>query len=438
MGVVTHDLDGIAAVVGGGIAGLLAARVLAEVYDQVILVDRDALTDGQEVRPGVPQGRHAHALLTRGARVMEQLLPGLESDLLAHGAIPGDLQRDFRWYNDGRPLARARSGLSCLLASRPLLESVIRSAVLAEPRIKVLTARVRGLRFDAAERKVTGVHLGEDSTIAAGLVVDASGRTSRVSEWLSHAGFAPSQEERIHTDVQYVSRRYRRSPGDLDGDLAAVISPTPRYPRGGVALAQEEDRWQVTLFGQSGARPPVDHQGFTAYAASLPLPDVHTLVEGAEPLDDPVAFRLPASVRRRYERLRRFPAGLLVIGDAVCSFNPIYGQGMTIAALEALSLRAYLAEGTGSASRFFAATARDIDTAWDIVAAGDLRFPEVSGPRTLKTKVMGMYLPAYQRAAHLDPDLARRFLEVANLLMPPTALLGPSVIGRVLFRRGTP
>ena len=199
----------------------------------------------------------------------------------------------------------------------------------------------------------------------------------------------------------------------------------------------DADRLVVTLGGVLGDHPPTDPDGFLAFARSLRFPDIYETIRDAEPLDDPVGFRFPASVRHRYERLTQFPDGLLVLGDAVSSFNPIYGQGITVAALEALALRRHLERGIQpQPHRFFADLARVVDVPWDIAAGGDLVFPGVPGRRTLKARLISAYLARLHAAAAHDATLASAFVRVIGMVAPPRSLLGPSVALRVL--RGTP
>lgn len=442
MSVRTPGQHGTAVVVGASLAGLLAARVLAEHVDRVVVLDRDTLPEDAVPRGGVPQSAHAHGLLARGRRGLEELFPGLTADLLARGALSGDMQADFRWVSQGLPMARARSGLDGLMVSRPLLEREVRRRVLADPRISVRErVVVRSLTHDGAGR-VTGVAgvARDDRADAvrrwdAALVVDASGRQSSAPEWLSALGFEPPQEERVEVDVAYATRHYRREPGHLDGALGLAMAGTPDNPRGGVLLAQEGDRWICGLGGILGDRPPLDPHGFEAYAATLPSPMLHEVIRSAVPLDEPRRFRFPASVRRRYERLARSPRGLLVTGDAVCSFNPVYGQGMTVACLEALALRDVLGRGLDRpslAQEFWRACAPVVDTPWQIAAGGDRRFPGVPGPVDRRTRLLNGYVARVQRAAAVDPAVGTAFLRVANLEAPPPSLLSPSVLARVL------
>jgi hypothetical protein len=237
----------------------------------------------------------------------------------------------------------------------------------------------------------------------------------------------------VRIGLGYASRSYRLPPGALGGDLAALHGLTPRHPRGGALQVLDGGRLMVTLGGVLGDHPPTDPDGFLAFARSLRFPDLYETIRDAEPLDDPVAIRFPASVRHRYERLARFPDGLLVVGDAVSSFNPIYGQGITVAALQALALRRHLERGVRPRPRrVFADLARVVDVPWDIAAGGDLVFPGVPGRRTPKVRLVGAYLARLHAAAAHDAELAGAFVRVVGMVAPPRSLLGPGVAVRVL------
>ena len=435
--------DGTAVVIGAGIAGLLAARVLAESVGRVVVLDRDTLPEDAVPRGGAPQSAHAHALLSRGLRALEELVPGLTAELEAHGALPGDPQEAFRWITDGRSMAPGRSGLRTLMVSRPLLEREVRRRVLADPRISVEErVDVRTLLHDGSGRVtgVTGVDRGDPTGDElrrwdAGLVVDASGRRSRASAWLSELGFDPPEEERVEVDLTYATRQYQRDPADADGALGVVVNASPDAQLGGGLFAQEGDRWVCTLVGLFGNRPPIDPAGFEAYAATLCSPLVHDVIISSVPLDEPRRFRFPASIRRRYERLARSPRGLLVVGDAVCSFDPVYGQGMTVAALEALVLRDALRQGVDRpalAQDFWRGCASVVDVPWQMSTGGTTRLPGYRGPVDRRTRMVNAYLTTLQRTMSSDPAVGTAFVRVAQLEAPPSSLLSPSVLARVV------
>jgi hypothetical protein len=285
---------------------------------------------------------------------------------------------------------------------------------------------------------VTGVRVlplgGAEQQLDADLVVDATGRGNRGPTWLSQIGYAAPAEDRIDAGITYMSREYRRTPGDADF-AATVVSPSPQTPYGAVAIAAEGDRWMVTLIGVgAGNAPPQDPDGFLEFTRRLPTPDVHELLARLEPLTEPKKMRLPTSARRRYEKLDRLPEGFLAFGDAICSFNPAYGQGMTVAAAEAIVLRDCLAAGRDRLGRrFFDKAAKVIDVPWDIAVGADLRYPEVTGVRTAKVNILNGYVTKLHIAAQRHPVVGAAFLSVANLMAPPTKLFAPGVLARVLW-----
>jgi len=432
-----------ALVLGAGMAGLLAARVAAEVYDRVTVVDRDELPDHPGPRRGVPQGRHAHALLARGGQVLEELFPGLTSDLVAHGAPTGDVLGDVRMRLGGHQLRRTPTGLTVISVSRPFLEQHVRDRVRALPGIRFAPpSDIVGLWATKDAGRIAGARIlrradgSADETIEADLVIDATGRGSRTPVWLTALGYQRPPEVRVPIDLGYSTRRYRMGPHALDGDLAILHGPTPSAPRGGVLARLEGNQWLLTLMGFNGDHPPVQPDGFVAFARSLPNAWIYEAIRHAEPVDDPVAYRFPTSRRRHYERLARFPDGLIVLGDAVCSFNPVYGQGMTVAAIEALIVREHLRHrrpaGTGDLRGRLANAA---STPWKMSIAGDLVIPGVHGRRSLAVRAANSFVNRVLAAAADDATVANAFVRVSGLVDPPAVLLRPRLVLRVLRHR---
>ena len=426
-----------AVVIGASMSGLLAARVLSDHVDEVIVLERDTPGDAPAHRKGVPQGRHAHGLLAAGYDAFERLFPGLGDDLTRGGATFGDAAQDLRWFQAGVYKLRFASGVGGVFMSRPLLEAAVRRRVVGLPNV---TLR-RGVDACAPVHvggAVTGVACRSADlvieTIHADLVVDASGRGSRAPAWLAAMGFDEPAEEEVRADVTYTTREFERRPGDLDGALGMIVPPNaPHETRGAALLAMEGDRWILTLIGMVGDRATADDAGFLAFARSLGAAEIGALAATARPVTDYVTYRFPASVRRRYERLRRFPRGFVVVGDALASFNPIFGQGMTVAAHEALALDAALRAGPLDtvAPRFFPRAARVIDNPWTLAAGEDLRYPQVPGARPLPLRVLHRYIGAVHAASAVDPHVCRAFHRVSNMLDAPPALLRPSVVARV-------
>jgi 2-polyprenyl-6-methoxyphenol hydroxylase-like FAD-dependent oxidoreductase len=428
-----------AIVIGASMGGLLAGRALVDYYDEVTLVDRDALPLAPEPRKGVPQGRHTHGLLARGRAVLEELFPGFTAEMVGDGAVSGDVADAVLWFNHGFYLRSVYSGLSGLAISRPMLEDGVRRRLLQFPNVKIRQrCGVSELIYDHGRNRITGVQVtprdssGGVETINADLVVDATGRGSRSPSWLEALGYAKPREEQIKVNIGYKTRLYRRRPEDLHGKMGAIIAACQPDWRFGVILAQEGERWTVSLGGYFDDEVPADDSGFIEFARSLPKPEIFDVIKNAEPLGPILSYQFSTNQRRYYEELPRFPEGYLVYGDALCSFNPVYGQGMTVACTEAVTLSGCLTKGSeGIGRRFFRAAGQLIDIPWQIAVGSDLQHERVEGKRTAQVRFVNWYIARLFQSANRDPVLARKFLEVANLMKAPSILLSPAVALRL-------
>lgn len=431
---------GHAVVIGGSMAGLLTARVLADHFERVTVVERGPLPEGVENRKGVPQGRHAHVLLPRGQVVVGKLFPGLAEELVSGGAIACDVPAESRFYQPGGYRVRFATGSKGLLMSRPFLEGGVRRRVRALENVAFLPERDVTSLITGDHDRVTGITLRrrvEGATtekIATDLVVDAGGRGSHAPAWLEEMGYGRPVEEKIEIRIGYTTRVYRRRPDDLPGAKFALVQPAPPHERRfGVMGPMEGERWMVTLGGWLGERAPTDEAGFVEFARDLPAPDIYNVIKDAEPLDEAVKYSFPANLRRRYERLTRVPEGYLVTGDALCSFNPVYGQGMTVSALEAETLEECLSEGLdGLPRRFYRRVSKVIDTPWQLAAGADFAHPDVVGNKARGTGLINWYVGHVQRAATRDEQVCRALVNVTGLLAPPSTLFRPRIAWRVL------
>ena len=430
-------IAGDAVVIGAGMAGLTAARVLADRFARVTIVDRDRLPPGPESRRGVPQSAHPHALLAVGRTALEKLFPGLTDELVDRGARWIDAARDaIVWQLDGYRL-RVDSGVAMLCLSRPLLESCVRQRVATLPQVVIRAdTAVAGLIGRARER-VSGVELADGERLPADLVVDASGRGSRSDRWLRELGFPAPPESVITVRVHYTTRLLRSRPDDLSGPGIIIVGETPPdHRRFGAAFPIEGDRWLVTLGGFHGEQAPTDPEGFERFAASLPAPAVADLLRRAEALADPVGYTYPTSRRRHFERLRRIPGGYLAVGDALCSFNPVYGHGMTVAAQEALTVAGCLdrhrSTGPAMARDFYRRAGDLIGVAWDMAASTDFAYPGTAGPKPRGLAVTHWYQRRVFRATHVSPDVVNAVVRVQHLITPGSTLLRPAMVAHVI------
>lgn len=430
-----------AVVVGASLAGLLVARVLVDHFDQVTLLERDVFPAAGANRKGVPQGQHIHVLLERGRRIMEKYLPGLTADLNRQGvANIVDVGLSVRWFSNGAYLQPGKSGLSSVGVARPTLESTIRRHVLALPNVQALEDHdVIGLVTNADKTRVTGVRAIDrradrvEKTLKADLVIDAGGRGSRGPAWLEELGYERPSEETVAIGFSYTTCYYRRQPDRPASIKGIACAPAPPHKRLGIMLAQDGNRWVVTQGAYLGDQVSTDYREFLEAVRQLPTPDIYNVIKNAEPLGKPVTNKFPSNLRRHYERLTRFPQDYVVIGDALCSFNPIYGQGMTVAALETEAFEEWLiTDREQLARRFFAKASQIIDGSWNAAISNDLRYSEVEGPRPLPRRFLNWYLGKVLRAAHHDAQVTIAFLKVTNMIAPPPSLLQPRIVWRVL------
>lgn len=438
-----------AVVIGGSMAGLWAAQVLARHFERVAIVDRDDFPDGPAARKGVPQGRHVHVLLARGMAVAEALFPGIGDELAAAGAPEVNWGWDAASYFGPTPVRRFRSALVTRTSSRPLLEWTMRRRLAANPRVEFLPGRdALGLLHDDRAGRVTGVRLrrrvpasgcghrtGATEELRADLTVDASGRDTRTPAWLADLGYGRTEEVAINAFLGYATRAYRPA-ADFRADWRALIllSRFPDYPVGGVIYPIEGGDWVVTVGGMADRVPPTDAAGFLEFARNMAHPALYEAIRGAEPLSPVVGYRRTENRLRRYERLPRWPQGFAALGDAVCAFNPVYGQGMTASGIGALVLDDHLRAGRPTAA-FQRALAKANDVPWTLSTSADFRWPTtVGGSPGPLTRIMHRYMEYVTELSTTDIDALRTFQAVLHLVAPPTALFRHPILARVLGR----
>ncbi|OBI82357.1 NAD(P)/FAD-dependent oxidoreductase [Mycobacterium sp. E740] len=432
-----------AVVLGASMAGLLAARVLSESYQSVTVVERDALPSEPVSRRGVPQGRLIHALLARGAQALEELLPGILDELVADGAIRWDgdyskmsfLLGGHRLVQSGR--CPSPDAWPFYFQSRPFLDWHVLRRVRDVSNVTIIERHdVVCMSATADRRRVSGVDVVDrDSrdtrTLVADLVVDATGRGSRTPVFLERLGYGRPVEDEVMVQFAYACQPVRIKPGALRENFVAVM-PEPGRPKMFATAIQENDMAMFAVGAIAGHQPPETPVEMLEFAADFGPANVLAALADAEPLGPVTNYRVPSNRWRRYDKMRRLPDGLLVLGDAVCSFNPIYGQGMTVAAVEALILQDCLRRGDDDlARRFFRTSAKTIRIAWQSAVGSDLALPEVEGTAPLSMRLSNAYLERVLTASETDATVMLRFLRVLGMVDPPAKLFSPSFMWRV-------
>jgi 2-polyprenyl-6-methoxyphenol hydroxylase-like FAD-dependent oxidoreductase len=434
-----------AVVVGAGMGGLTAARALADHFERVIVLENDALPSDATPRSGIPQGKHAHALLAGGQQALSTLFPSFEQDLVQAGAVLLRLNSDIRLERPGYdPMPQRDLGLFMYSASRPLIECTVRKQVARHGNIAI-HERCRAQQFMVTSdgAAVTGVRCehsdGKTENLPADLVIDASGHALLTLTLLESFGQAAPEETLIGVDIGYATAIFE-IPNDAPPDWKAVFTlPHPRHDTRGVFFFPAEgNRWIVTLSGRYADKPPDDEAGFFNHARNLRTPTAYNAIKHAKRTSEFARYGFKASRRRHFERLASFPRGLLPFGDTVCRFNPVYGQGMSVAAQEACLLRRLLgaqaAESDGLAtlaSTFFTEVQAILETPWASAAIPDFLDPRTEGQRPPDLENILKFSGALFKIAAEDPAVHKVLMEVQHLLKPQSAYREPELARRV-------
>ena len=446
----TSSLGHHAVVIGGSLAGLMSATVLADHFDRVTVFERDQIEDRPVLHKSVPQGNHVHALLLGGQKVMSSLYPGFVEELKRLGAVRFRPGIDIAWYGPNGKRYNATGsvreprdlGLEGHIMSRGLLEYHVRRRTVALANVKLETeAAIEGLVHDGGRvRGVRRTRAAGAESVEADLVIDAGGRSSHASRWLVEMGVPPPEETTIGVDFAYTSTKYRK-PDHESEPLLLVGGPPPEHTRAAGLFEIENRTWHVSLAGRFGDYPPTDEDGFLAFAKSLPSARLYELIKDAERIADITHHRFPTSLWRHYERLRAFPVGFLILGDALCSFNPVYGQGMSSAALQAQALQKVLREHAaqargldGLASAFFPKAAQAVSAPWTLAANFDFAYPQTRGERPPGLAEGAGYFAALDSLQAEDLDVQRLVTEVFQLSQPISALREEPLLSRILAR----
>lgn len=438
-----------AVVIGAGIGGLAAAAALADWCEHVILIEQDAPGEGVP-RPGTPQAGHCHGLLGGGLVALSELFPGLDRELQRAGAVPVHLSQDLREeLPDGTPMPQRDLGFMGYTFSRPLLEAALNRCLQQRENITVRhSTEALEILADCERRRVTGVRcVASDGaqqagaaaqTLAADIVVEATGRGSLTQALLESLGCGPVPLTTIGIDLSYTTAVIAvKNVCPVDWKAVVTVNRPPSSRRA-VMLRIEADRWMLSVAGQAGERPGGDWAAMLTHLTKLPTTTIHRAVSGAEPIGEPVRFGLTQSIWRHFERVDRWPEGLIPVGDAMCRVNPVYGQGMTVAAKQGAQLHRLLGRAAsqpdpirGLARGYLAAAKQLIETPWTMAAMPDLALPHARGERPPGLERSLRFSMALRQLAVRDAEVHRRVAEVWHLLRPRSVLDDPLLVQRV-------
>jgi len=435
---------GCAIVIGASIAGLLASQVLSNKFDSITIIERDQLADEPKPRKGVPQSNHAHFLLAKGSRILADLFPDIQEELLANGAQKMDFMLDGRYLLPTGWAPVSRSGIVTHTCTRGLLELVIRKRVINNAKIRLLdNRRVTGLIFDKQKSRVIGVRISHtdnaidknEEELHADFIIDASGQKSLTPYWLQQNGFPEVKETVINSDIGYATRLYYYDDSFREEwQLIAILSKPPKNPRMGFMYRVEKNQWIVAFEGiEMKNHPPVDDDGFLKFAADLASDKIYNVIKNAKPASNIVGYRISGSGFKHYEELSSWPENFIVIGDAVAHFNPFYAQGMTTAALTAKMLEKKLLEFGEKQIGFARKIQREITKInylpWLLATGEDMRWPSTNGPKpTIGMRMMQKYVDKVLEICPNSIVASQSFLEVMHMLRTPIVLFHPRIL----------
>ncbi len=434
-----------AIIIGGGISGKLAARVLSDYFQEVILLERDDEPIGPFPRKGARQGEHLHALLHAGHYGLEELFPGITENFYASGAVKINSTKDLAWFHHGVWKLRYDSGYTTTLQTRPHLEWHIEKYIKSILNISIQYNQVvKNLLYNEKENLVYGVEIkdsdGTTTTLMADLIVDSSGAGSISTSWLEKLGtYIPS--EKVEIGLSYVSQSFCLPENkDRDWKIKLVYPNPPVEKIGGTISKVEGNRYIVTLIGYQNVinvkEIMKNECGFLELAKKLPKLDIYQEITEGIPLSKPSVFQVPAIIWKRFDKVQQLPKGLLVIGDTVCRIDPVFGQGMSIAVLEAIALQKEFRDGNDTLqnriTRYHKKVAQIIAPIWSMVITEDFRYPEISGKKPFGLLIQQWYARHIFILSSKNQDIYDSFIKVMNLIQPMTILLKPTIFNKIL------
>jgi 2-polyprenyl-6-methoxyphenol hydroxylase-like FAD-dependent oxidoreductase len=429
-----------AVVIGGSITGKLAARVLSDYFYEVVIIEKDAVSNHPSVRNGLPQGAHGHALLKSGEEILEKLFPGLIEELVSAGSVPSDFSQDISWYHHGSWKINHYSGIRTVQQSRPFLEYHLQRRLNRINNIQYIEeAKVLNLLTSENQSKVRGVvyqHMeGVVAELVADLVVDSAGAASLTPKWLKDLGLPTPEKTEVKVDLHYASRIYQSlSPIENKWKGMLVYPNPPEQTSGGGIYQIEDNKWMVTLFGYGMEKSVTTAESFLKHAASLDHLPIYEAIKDAIPVSDVSVYQFPKLRRFHYEKHHQIPDGLVVIGDAFCRIDPVFAQGMSLSALEVSAFQNVLeqCQQTQSLNQISKMAHRSFSkllmVPWLIALVEDFQFEHTTGKKVFGLSLMQSYIKKVVLTCSTDKDVYERFINVLHLKAHPITLFLPKVL----------
>jgi 2-polyprenyl-6-methoxyphenol hydroxylase-like FAD-dependent oxidoreductase len=425
-----------AVIIGAGMAGLVAAAAVADAFEEVTIIEKDSLPESPQFRRGVAQGAHVHTLLGYGVEAMDSLIPGLMADVYSAGAVK--IRRNFDiWFHDAiGPTPIRDVGILTPSVTRPLLEHVTRQKVLALPNVS-LRDSTKMLNFEIDELdRVSGVRVMTNDIselISADLFVECSGRASNLAGWLPAQGFGEVPSQRIKILMGYTSGFFRMPEDVAENGKACLMVAVPPGYRAAYLTPVDGDMWLATMYGRGRDTAPRDHEGFVAWTEGLPHPVIHDMLVRAEPVSDFKTYKIPFGIWYRYDQMPNFPQRLIPMGEALTSFNPMYGQGMSLAAGQALSLREAITGGLDAhlSARYFEGCHTLNGVGWSVMETRDFAYDCTSGDRPADLEARWQAAGDIRQLAETDSEVHKLSVRVTHLLESPSELARPEIIEKI-------
>lgn len=431
-----------AIVLGGSIGGLMTARVLSDYYKKVTIIEKDKVIFAPETRKGQPHAKHLHSLQYVALNAILKYFPNLKKQLINQGGIEIDLINSLNYYSHGGFKKKFNIGKNVVSTSRILLEHLIRENTLAIPNIELQdqSTSIELLMLDDKSRAIGIIVKQEGSAelthFYGDLVVDSMGRGSRMPQWLEKMGYASPKKSKVKINLVYSTRLYEKDPEDPRGKDRIFYRPTPPSEKLGAGLIPiEGSKWILTLSGSHGILPSTKHEDVLAFLKSLSCSSFYNILSTCKPIDEAVQYRFKESVWRHYEKLNKFPLGVLVLGDAIFSFNPIYAQGMTSLALQVVELDKLLKKNTSEdklTAQYFKAIQKIGKKCWNSSTIEDFRYPETIGKKPPLINLINNFLNILQTVSNKDSVVSEAYFNVVMMLKPSSSLFNPLILWRLI------